>query len=673
MKYRLSRILAGLLVLSAFFLVACGGSSSPSSPPAPGGSTSPVGVFVSDDPTDNWALIGVKVLGISLVPQGGGSTVSVYTAPATPPVTNLVQLDQISDLLATATIPTGNYVAARLTIAANPGDVSLVVAADPEPGFDVTNFPPGSTVPSAQIDIAGAQGTAPNMTIPLSVPFDETLSVTTSSTNLVDVEFDLRHPAFLVEHNPVSGTPFWVVNFNGPVHHHPHPRMDTLLLRKVYGRVNSVSNDNTSINITRVHPVRPVTNPETATPGSATFNVLADATNGTIFYDLDLGQKSTIMNFSSVAAALPNKYVRIAARYQQNGTLTATRIYAAAAFNTIWLNPEGHVLHVNYTNNTMWVTTEDGHAKHIAIDSNTEFLYQGGATPIGTGTAFFAPPATGHLPNFARGFKVSVTIDPLSAATPPVADTVDIEVARYNGVISAANSTGFNYRQGFRMGDPDAATCGDGYNGVIDYISSGSSNGTDPNNNPISGFYFWDFAFPTQIDSGANAITDYVNVTNNSVNFGGVVGILKTVGESTARWNDSAAANTWAANWTVLYPVPAPMGLISTPYSTSSNTFAYTVPVPMTSVRRTNVVSPALPVTVSLSTTSGSATLVYQVDRQGDNITVTPQDISNPTTLNTVAGQLVNGVPVKVSGIPTTSGTLKAYVLIYFTHTVSTM
>jgi hypothetical protein len=79
----------------------------------------------------------------------------------------------------------------------------------------------------------------------------------------------------------------------------------------------------------------------------------------------------------------------------------------------------------------------------------------------------------------------------------------------------------------------------------------------------------------------------------------------------------------------------------------------------------------ATAVTVDLATASGSATLVYQVDRQGNVITITPQDISNPTTLATVGGNLLAGVPVKVFGVPQVNGSIKAYVLFYYTHTPS--
>jgi hypothetical protein len=100
---------------------------------------------------------------------------------------------------------------------------------------------------------------------------------------------------------------------------------------------------------------------------------------------------------------------------------------------------------------------------------------------------------------------------------------------------------------------------------------------------------------------------------------------------------------------------------------TGSNTFTFTVPLP-TGAPSTPA---ALPVTVDLSATSGSATLVYQVDRQGAIITITPQDISNASTLTTVAGNLTVGVPVKVFGVPQADGSIKAYALFYYTHTVS--
>ena len=84
--------------LAASILAACGGGGSGGS----AGSTMPQGsapqnanvaVLVSDASSEDWATIGVKILSIALIPQGGGSNVTVYTAPTPTPVTNLVMLD----------------------------------------------------------------------------------------------------------------------------------------------------------------------------------------------------------------------------------------------------------------------------------------------------------------------------------------------------------------------------------------------------------------------------------------------------------------------------------------------------------------------------------------------------------------------------------------------------
>ena len=660
--------ISGGATAALLLITGCGSYSINNNPVQSAQQTGTVSAIVSDDPTEDWATIGVKVLDISLVPQGGGTPVSVYTAPSTPPMVNLVQLDQLGEILGNnATIPVGTYTGVNLTLGANNNgtncDVELVASGDPESGFDV---PAGSTVPCSEIVIAGAQGTAPNVTVPLKLTLDSPLVVTANSSNALDLEFDLKHPALIVEHEPVgAAAPTWVVNFNGPVHHRPHPDLTRLLLRHLYAQVAKVSSDNTSITVNRAYPVHPITTPETAmVDTSNSVTILADATNGTLFLDLDSSASpSTIMNFSSVASELPNLYVRIAARYQVNGTLTATRILASSSFDKVWQNPEGHVLHVNTTTNKMWVATEDGGATQIAIGPNTTFLSGSSNTVIGTGTSFFDGSTPGGLPNFARGFKVAVTIDPLSMAKPPVALSVDIDAARYDGTITSPTSAQFDYTRKFVMGDGRGGN--DNYSGSIDYATGAN---VDQQGNAVTGFYWWDFEFPTLEDTGSSAVPDFEKAAGGLTNFGGLVGSLRTVGESRADWNDPSAPNTWAALNAVLTPVGAPIGAISTAFSASTNSFAFTVPVPLSAPSGT----PApMAVTVDLHVTSGSATLVYQVDRQGGVITVTPEDISNASTLTTVGQNLVVGTPVKVFGVPQVDGSMKAYVLLYYTHTAS--
>src|SRR5437660_278426 len=153
-------------------LTACGGGSGSNLMNAPQSGNVPL--VVSDASSEDWATIGVKILSISLTPQGGGSAVTVYTAPAQAPMVNLEQLDQLGEILGNVSVPVGTYTGATLTISANPGDVALTVAADPEAGFSGTA---GATIPASQIQIQGAQGAAGTLTVPANVTFHSPLAV----------------------------------------------------------------------------------------------------------------------------------------------------------------------------------------------------------------------------------------------------------------------------------------------------------------------------------------------------------------------------------------------------------------------------------------------------------------------------------------------------------------
>lgn len=645
----LRRVVRGALLAGlGLSLGACGGGS-----PDSGSNTlnttpqsGNVPLLVSDASSDDWATIGVKILSISLTPQGGGSAVTVYTAPAPAPMVNLEQLDQLGEILGNVSVPVGTYTGATLTIGANPGDVVLTVAADPESGFAGT---PGATIPSNQIQIQGKQGTSGSLTVPVKVAFVAPLVVTANQNNALDLEFDLGHPAFIVGHTPAAagGMTVWAVNFKGPVRHRPIDDLRRLVLRHTYGSVTAVASDSTSITITKDLPTVPVVNPQMPVATSQSLKVLADATNGTIFYDVDAKTRTVIKSFSTEAAALVGKYVRVAARYQEDGSLVAVRIWASNQFNSVWFSPEGHVLHVDTTGNVMTVLNESGVGVPLTVDSNTEFFFRApenaaaDATPIATGTSFLA----NH--DLVRGFKVHVSVvDPL--ATPLVAQSVDIETAQYSGTISGANSMGFTYTRKFHA-------VADDYSVNLGYIASTTANGKDSAGNAITGFKYWDFAYPTVVTSGSNATTDFVAATNGGVNFGGTVGALPAWGVSYAKWGDPANTTGWSLPWTVLAPTPVPLGLVATGFVNNSFTM--------------NVAGGTMPAAVDVSTTAGSATLVYQIDRSNDVVTVSPIDVTTSGGLTSITNGLTAGVIVKVYGVPQSDGTLKAYVLAYYTGT----
>lgn len=634
---KLLAVAAGALAILSF---GCSSGSTSSPTPAPQPQNATFTVRVSDATNEDWATIGVKVLSISLTPQGGGSDVTVYTAPSPAPFVNLLQLDQLSEILGNATIPEGTYRAATITISGNPSDVILTASADPETGFVAA---PGSTIPTSQIQVVGTNG---GSTVPVKLTLDTPLVVTSGQSNALDLEFDLSHPAFIVAHVPPAnnGTTMWAVNFK-PLCRQRHVHDITrLILRHHYGTVTQVSSDNSTFTMDKDYPVYPPTNPETAVTATQTLDIKADAINGTLFYDLDAKTRSTLHDFGSIASTFAGKYVRVAARYQVDGSLVAVRVWSSSSFNSVWISPEGHLLHVNTSTGTIVVENELGIGVPLTVDANTLFYFrtpsnaQSDANPIGQGPAF--------LSNLERGFKVHASVvDPLGV--PFVATSIDIEIARFDGSIANSSMSNFNYTRTFR-------TANDDYTVALPYINSMTANGHDPMSGAaIVGFKWWNFTFPTIVDSGSNAIGDFAAATNGAVNFGGTVGLMKVRGESYALWNDPNAMSSWAAAWTVLLPTNVPQGLAATGYSNGS----FTVGVP----GGTNTVP------VNLNTTSGSATLVYQVDWTNNILTVSPVDISTSAGQTTLAANLVANTPVKLYGIPQANGTIKCYLLTYFT------
>jgi hypothetical protein len=598
--------------------------------------------MLSDASTEDWATIGVKVLSIALVPQGGGAHVVVYTAPSPAPMVNLVQLDQLAEILGNASVPLGTYTAAVLTVSGNPTDILLTAAADPEAGFAAAA---GSTVPASQIQVQHTQGSGSNLTVPVTVTFESPLVVAASQSNALDLEFDLSHPAFLIGHVPPgAGGTIWSVDFDGPVRHHPLHDLARLVLRHTYGNVTAIAADGSSITITKEFATEPAVSPETAVAGTQSLQILADAVNGTLFYDLDARTKAVIDDFSS-ATALVGKYVRIAARYQENGTLVATRIWASSTFNDVWVSPEGHVLHVDPTANVIRVATESGGSVPLTVDANTQFFFRqpqnapADGSPIGTGTGFLADK------NLVRGFKVHATVvDPL--ATPLVAQSIDIETAKYAGRISTPGTSGFTYTRNFR-------TASDDYVVTLGYIAAATANGTDDAGNAVNGYDWWNFAYPTLLMSGTDAIGGFVAATDGSVNFGGSIGAVPTYGESFAVWADPANAAGWSAASSIVMPSLLPLGSVATGLANGS--FTMTVP------------GGSAAATVDVDATAGSATLVYQVDRTNGIVTVSALDITTSAGLATLTSGLAAGAPVKVYGVPQAGATLRACVLAYFT------
>ena len=250
----------------------------------------------------------------------------------------------------------------------------------------------------------------------MNVNFVSPLVVTANQSNALDLEFDLAHPAFIVTHVPVTyrhndvGGRFQRTGAppSDPRHHTAgaasHVRQcDRGCLRQHFDHHQS-----------RV-PCRTAGQPRNS--GS----LLAEPADSCGFNQwnhlLRSGRKdrTTIQNFAAEASTIVGKNVRIAARYQSNGTLVAVRIWSSSTFNNVWVSPEGHVLHVNTSTDVITVQNELGAGVPLTVNSNTQFFFRtpwnatADATPIATGTGFL----TSH--NLVRGFKVHASVvDPLA-------------------------------------------------------------------------------------------------------------------------------------------------------------------------------------------------------------------------------------------------------------------
>src|SRR5271166_2801984 len=184
----------------------------------------------------------------------------------------------------------------------------------------------------------------------------------------------------------------------------------------------------TTFTMTKDLATYPAVSPETEYTTNVTFTISADTQNGTIVYDVDGKQVyPDVKDFSSIAAvaallSTKGEFVRVAARYQDNGTLVAVRIC---------VSPEGHVRHVDITNDIITVDNEDGLPVQLQVTPTTTVFYRqpwnspADAQPISMdGQTFLADG------NLVRGFKIHAScVDPL--AKPLVAQSIDIEAGQH--------------------------------------------------------------------------------------------------------------------------------------------------------------------------------------------------------------------------------------------------
>lgn len=510
----ISTLLALPSLTALALTLACGGKSSDPAAttptPVPTGQAS---IILTDAPSDQWSAINVVITKVTLLNKADHTKEEVAFEGTSAKI-NLVDLDSVGELLATAQLPVGTYDAMRITI--DPTSVSLVKQ-------------DGTTVPASQVHVAGAS---------VKVALSADLVVTSSGSNAVQIDFDLGHPLFLVQ------MPNGDWNLNLQVKHRPNAMgLAKLVFRHRKGTIASVGASNFVLH--------------TDSGKDITVNV----DSGAWFYDLDAKAVGT---FAGLAAG-KNALVKL--RMQEDGSVWAVRVwYSVNALPEI--TPEGHVYAVDLAGNRMFVSTDAGMPRAIAVDTDTTFTFQGSQT-LGTGQ--------GTLADVWAGFKVQVEVkDPLQM--PMHAKSVDIQRAVDGGAIKAATATSFTYTH------PIAGDRTHAYG---------------------SPFTWWYLGYP--------GVTSTVSADFAAACTG--AGDVRVKGVSDLVWNSGTSA--WDARTAIFEPVPLPLGAISTSYNGGQLAFTFT-----------NSTATTQTITVNLNTTVGDQPIVLEVTKQTGAISVLPVDAS---------------------------------------------
>ena len=515
---RILSLLAVPALTSLALTVACGGSSSSSATPTPTPvATGATSIILTDAPSDQWSAINVVVTKVTLLNKTDHTKEVVAFQGATASI-NLVNLDSVGELLATAQIPVGTYDAIKVTI--DKSSVSLVKQ-------------DGTAVPASQVVVTGD-------TVQVALSAD--LVVTPSGSNVVQLDFDLGHPLFLVQ--LPNGN--WALNLQ--VKHRPNANgmmgMARLGFRHRRGTINSVGATSFVLH--------------TDSGNDLTVNVDAAAW----YYDLDA---KAVGSFAGLAAG-KNALVKL--RMQTDGSVWAVRVwYSASALPEV--TPEGHVFGVDLTTNRMWVSTNTGAPRAIAIDADTSFTFQG-SNVLGTSQATLAQVWT--------GFKVQVEVkDPLQV--PMHAKSVDIQRAVDGGQITSASGSSFTYLH------PIAGNRTHAY---------------------ASPFTWWYIGFP---GLASTVSADFAAACTGA-------GDVRVKGVSDLVWN--TGTSKWDASTAIFEPVALPQGAISSSYNNGQIGFTFI-----------NSTAASQTITVNLNTTVGMQPAVLEATNQSGVVTVAPIPVAN--------------------------------------------
>jgi hypothetical protein len=391
--------LAGAAFAGLVFLSACSSTSSTSA-----NGMGRVNVLVTDSPSDDWSVVQVQIESISLRNAGDQSWAQVWTAdPNNPTYLNLVDLSGVAQILGNATIPAATY--DRLEIVINTDPTTMTLTDDN-----------GTTYAPANITVVDPSGKGE-----IKVDINPALAVSSSTTNVLQVDFDLAHPMsiFVLNGNVVLDL---------QIRHKAVPKnLRELQFARSIGNVTSAdTTNNSSFALTTLGGT------------SLTFGVDAN----TIYVDVDADAAGTFSGLAALVGSTDSGAL-VASNMNSDGSLYARRVWYGTLTSLPQFTPEGLVRRVG--NNWVRILEKNTSptSKHrwnwvpvtVTVNDATTWTFQN-TVSMGTGTSV--------LPYIRRGFRVSVVyVD--ANATPKVAASINVQSARDEGAIRAVTSTGITF------------------------------------------------------------------------------------------------------------------------------------------------------------------------------------------------------------------------------------
>ncbi|WP_306597808.1 DUF5666 domain-containing protein [Geothrix sp. 21YS21S-2] len=598
-----SRLLIALLPL----VLGCASSSRGTHTLPP--STGLVSVCMTSTGTQDWVEIDVKIVSVTLTPQGGGAPVALLAPQTGPLPVNLALLGRATQLIGSLAAPVGTYTGATVTLASASGDVVLNVSSTPSP-----QFPQAAQTAVPQLWISGANGAK---TLALAVPFAAPLVVTTDRNVVLDLEWDTARPGFLTGAAvPRLASVYWTVNFENSLRQRVVADPAGLDLLPLRGSVYKVDASRKSFQMS-------------PTFRAGVFNagflpqlvgVTVDAAGGAYFFDVDDGTRKVIKDLSAVGDALPGRPVSVRGTLQQDGTLLATRIWAGTG-TFLGTQIQGRVVRV-----------DPGRAL-AAFDGDALNGWTAGSGGVVTEETLFMAPAPEAGPGFlsagnlALGFTaIPVFRFPLHGAVTLL--SVDIVSPDFKGTVTAVD------------GNQVTLSCPTGTDAaalvpVLPF--AGPAGGSGGAGTIQQGFSWWEAGAPDRIQAGA---ASFAGAAAAVVDFGGTVGAMRALATVHAVWGNAANPAGWSAQWAVLETLPLPAGTVAEAYASSG--FGLMLP------------GGANTVTVDMD----ASTVCYRAD-----LPATDWYGGNPYPVLTEvspATALLKGAAVKVFGIPAADGHLKA-------------